>query len=157
MATGVFSAKDVSHITKFKGDQFNFYKFQLKLVLKNHELLEVVEGYKTNKPVPITPLADNSNADAVTDRNTLIATWEAAWERKDTAAQNYIVSTVEEKVMRTIMNCNSAYSMWQRLLTQYELSSVESKHLLMGKFMAYKFNPSHCIMTHPRRHKLSII
>lgn len=143
MATGVFSAKDVSHITKFKGDHLNFFKFQLKLVLKNHELLDIVKGTEP-KPDAVILLGDNSNAADVTTRYALIA----IWDKKDTAAQNYIVSTLEEKVIRTIMNCTSAQSMWQRLLNQYELSSVENKHLLMGKFMGYQFDPSHCIITH---------
>jgi hypothetical protein len=57
MAAGTFSAKDVSHISKFKGDQFNFYKFQLKLVLMNHGLLNVVEGVY-QKPTVVTPVAN---------------------------------------------------------------------------------------------------
>ncbi|XP_046639952.1 uncharacterized protein LOC124321089 [Daphnia pulicaria] len=143
MATGTFSAKDVSHITKFKGDQFSFYKFQLKLVLKNHALLKIVEGDE-QKPAAIVLLADNSNNAAVIARNTQID----EWDKKDTAAQNYIVATLEEKVMRTIMNYKTSNSMWIRLLNQYELASVENKHLLMSKFMAYQYDPTHDIMSH---------
>lgn len=106
MAAGTFSAKDVSHIMKFKGDQFSFYKFQLKLVLKNYALLGIVEGVET-KPTAVALLADHSNNAAVTTRNSEIDDW----EKKDTAAQNYIVATLEEKVMMTIMNCKTANSM----------------------------------------------
>ncbi|XP_057376223.1 uncharacterized protein LOC130697331 [Daphnia carinata] len=143
MAAGIFSAKDVSHISKFKGDQFNFYKFQLRLVPMNHGLLNIVEG--TNKrPTAIAPIASPSNAAEVKINTEKID----EWIKMDTAAQNFIVSTLEEKVMRTIMNCKTSYSMWSRLVSQYELASMENKHLLMGKFMSYQFDASYDVMTH---------
>ncbi len=124
----------MSHSTKLKEDKFSFYYFQLKLVLKNHALLSIVEGVE-QKPMAIVLLADNSNNAAVdTSINEI-----ADWDKKDTAAQNYIVATLEEKVMRTILNSKTSNSMWIRLLNQYELASVENKYLLMGKFMAYQY------------------
>lgn len=38
--------------------------------------------------------------------------------------------------------------MWIRLLNQYELNSVDNKHLLTGKFMVYQYVPTHDIMFH---------
>lgn len=143
MAAGTFSAKDVSHISKFKGDQFNFYKFQLKLVLMNHGLLNVVEGVY-QKPTVVAPVANPSNAAAVTANTDEIN----EWMKMDIAAQNFIVSTIEEKVMRTIMTCTTSHLMWTRLLNQYELASMENKHLLMGKFMSYQYDSNHDIMIH---------
>jgi hypothetical protein len=35
----------------------------------------------------------------------------------DVATQNFIVSTLEEKVKQTIMNCKTLHSMWTRLLS----------------------------------------
>jgi gag-polypeptide of LTR copia-type len=132
MAAGIFSAKDASHISKFKGDQFNLNKFQLRLVLMNRGLLNIVEGvYK--KPTVVAPIADPSNAAVVTANTAEIN----EWKKMDIAAQNFIVSTVEEKVMRTIMNCTTSNLMWTRLLNQYELASMENKHLFMGKFVSY--------------------
>lgn len=128
----IFSAKDVSHIDKFNGDNFNFYKFKLKLVFENHSLLAIIEGTETKKDVLVAD-ATNSNQAAVSARQVEIT----AWEQKDTAAQNYIVSTLEDKITRTILNCSCAKLMWDRLLAQYELSSVETKHVLLGKFIAY--------------------
>ena len=94
MAAGTFSAKDVSHISKFKGDQFNFYKFQLRLVLMNHSLLDVVEGVH-QKPTVLAPVANPSNAAAVTANTDEVN----EWMKMDIAAENFIVSTIEEKVM----------------------------------------------------------
>lgn len=143
MAAGTFSAKDVSHISKFKGDQFNFYKFQLRLVLMDHSLLDVVEGVNT-KPTVIVPIANPSNAAAVTTNTQAINDW----IKLDIAAQNFIVSTVEEKVMRVIMNCTTSHLMWTRLLNQYEQATVENKHLLMGTFMSYQYDSNLDVMTH---------
>jgi hypothetical protein len=38
--------------------------------------------------------------------------------------------------------------MWTRLLNQYELASMENKHLLMGKFMSYQYDSNHDMMIH---------
>ncbi len=46
------------------------------------------------------------------------------------------------------MNYKTSNSMWIHLLNQYELASVENKHLIMGKFMAYQYDPTHDIMSH---------
>lgn len=50
-------------------------KFKLKLVLKNHALLNIVEGVE-QKPTAIVLLADNSNNAAVIIRNNEIADWD---------------------------------------------------------------------------------
>ena len=71
MASANFSAKDISHITKFDGKNFSFWKSRLSLVLESYELLDVVDGSEL-EPTPIAALADNSNAASVTTRATSI-------------------------------------------------------------------------------------
>ena len=71
MATGNFSAKNFYRISKFDGSNFSLWKFQLKLVLENHGLVELVEGIDL-LPSAIALLADNSNSAALTTRDTKI-------------------------------------------------------------------------------------
>ena len=143
MAAGILSAKDVSHIEKFNGDNLSFYKFKLKLVLGNHGLLSMIEGTE-EKEVAIVADDTNSNAAVVPSIKATIV----LREKKDTTEQNYIVSTLKDKITRTIMNCTSAKFMWDRLLAQYELASIETKHMLLGKLMSYPFDLKIDIMTH---------
>lgn len=143
MATGNFSAKYISHISKFDGSNFSFWKFQLKLVLENHGLVELVEGTDL-LPSAIVLLADNSNNAAVTTRDTKIK----EWKQRDITARNFIVSSLDEKCQRTLMTCTTAHGMWIRLKTQYELTSQENKHLLMTKFMSYEYEQGNNIISH---------
>lgn len=39
-----FASKDVSHISKFDGTNFPFWKFQICLMLEQHELIDIVFG-----------------------------------------------------------------------------------------------------------------
>ena len=112
----------------------------------NHNLLDVVEGVY-QKPTVLAPVANPSNAAAVTSNTGEIN----EWMKMDIADQNCIVSTIEETVMRTIMNCTTSHLMWTRFLNQYELASMENKHLLMGKFMSYQYDSNHDIMIHIRQ------
>ena len=143
MAAGNFSAKDISHITKFDGTNFTFWKYRLKLVLETHGLLETVEGTDI-KPTPIVLLVDGSNAATVAVRKAEIA----KWKQRDVTSRNFILSSLDEKCQRALMSCGTANLMWTRLKAQYELSSLENQHLLRTKFMQYEYEQGHDIMSH---------
>lgn len=143
MATGTFSARDISHITKFDGNNFSFWKFQLKLILEHHGLVDIVEG-KEPMPKAIDLHSDNSNATEVAARDELIKNW----KQKDNASRNFIVSSLDERCQRSLMNCTTSSQMWSRLKTQFELVSQENKHLLMAKFMGYEYGTGNKIMDH---------
>ena len=40
----MFSSKDVSHMAKFNGGNFPFWKFQVNLIFEQHKLLGVIDG-----------------------------------------------------------------------------------------------------------------
>ena len=42
-----FSSKDVSHVVKFDGTHFPFWKFQIFLAFEQHNLLKIVIGDET--------------------------------------------------------------------------------------------------------------
>lgn len=46
------------------------------------------------------------------------------------------------------MTSKTANAMWKRLVSQYELSSQENKHLLLHKFMSYEYEEGHDVLSH---------
>ena len=107
MSAIAFSTRDTSHISKFNGSNFPFWKFQVSLVLKQHDLMDVVLG-KQVQP---------QQADPVTDANTKAI---ASWNKRDNSASCCIVATIEEKFQRSLINCKTSKEMWDRLAAQYE-------------------------------------
>jgi hypothetical protein len=143
MASVNFSAKDISHITKFDGKNFSFWKSRINLVLESYELLDVVDGSEV-KPTPIVILADNSNAAIVTARATIIK----QWKKHDVTARNLILSSLDDKCQLTVIGCPTANQMWNRLKSQFELTSKENSHMLLESFMSYKYESGHDVMRH---------
>ena len=140
MATGVFSSKDVSHVSKFNGTNFAFWKFQLTLILEQHELCDIVFG-KCKRP---DPLPAGSDPTQITARENVIK----SWNKKDNSARCFIVSTIEEQAQRSLINCKNANEMWNRLKSQYEQTSEENKHYLLQKYYAYEYEEGNNITNH---------
>ena len=136
-----FASKDVSHISKFNGSNFPFWKFQICLMLEQHELLDIVLG-KENLPQPITVQDAGGNStisNAVEIKN---------WKMKDNSARCYIVATIEEQTQRTLINCKSSQEMWARLTAQHEQSASENKYFLQQRFFEYSYQQGHDVLSH---------
>jgi hypothetical protein len=132
-----YSSKDVSHIKKFDGTDFSFWKFQVELVLEQHQLLSVVKG-RENCPLP--DVQENeliANRDAIT-----------LWKTKDVAARSCLISTIEDSCKRSLLNCRTAAEMWTRLTVQYQQNVAESKHILCNQYYQYAFEPGNSVMAH---------
>ena len=140
MATGVFSSKDGSHVSKFNGTHFAFWKFPLTLILEHHELCDIVFG-KCKRP---DPLPAGSDPTQITARENVIK----SWNKKDNSARCFIVSTIEEQAQRSLINCKNANEMWNRLKSQYEQTSEENKHYLLQKYYAYEYEEGNNITNH---------
>ena len=129
-----FTSKDVSHIVKFDGGNFPFWKFQVWLVLEQHDLVDLVIGEET---IPIEAISDGE----VTNKTEI-----AAWRKKDNSAKCYLVSTIEQQSQRTLVNCKTAHQMWTRLSNQYQQNASENKHLLQQQFFEYKYVQGNDVM-----------
>ena len=70
------------------------------------------------------------------------------WEQRDNAAQLYITSTIDIQQLRKLINCKTAKEIWERLTSQYEIASTESKHHLLRKFFDYSYQQELDIMSH---------
>jgi hypothetical protein len=141
MATETFQPK-IFHTSKLDRSNFSFWKFQLKLILENHGLIELVERNNL-LPTAIVLLADNSNNAEVTTRDSSIKNW----KQRDITARNFIVSSLDEKYQRTLMTSTTAACGFDSKLN---MSSTlhENKHLLMAKFMSYENKQGNNVMSH---------
>lgn len=133
-----YTSKDVSHIAKFNGTDFSFWKYQVLLVLEQHHLLKVVNGTETC-PAP-TPDAATG---AITNQAAI-----NTWTDKDVSARSCIFSSVEDSNRRSLISCKTSAEMWIRLATQYQQNAAESKHIMVQKFYKYEFEEGNNVMTH---------
>jgi len=140
MATAGYSSRDVSHITRFDGTNFPFWKFQLLLAIENHGMEGILKG---TEAMP-APAANDAQPAAKTACAAEIKTWET----KDVACRIYIISTIDEKSQRSIMECKTANQMWNRLTSRYEQATTSNRHLLLHKFMSYEYEEGDDIMSH---------
>ncbi len=71
-----------------------------------------------------------------------------AWKSKDVACRNYIVSTIDEKSQRSLMDCKTASQMWNRLVSRYEQATTSNRHLLLHKFMSFEYEEGNDVIDH---------
>jgi transposase InsO family protein len=130
--------KEMSHVAKFDGTNFQFWKFQITLLLEQHDLIEIVTGVST------APIPDIDASTQAVKNSAVIKTW----NQRDSTARNFIVFTMESQQARSMMTCKSAKEMWTRLTDQYEQVASENKHFLRQRFYQYEFNKEHDIAAH---------
>lgn len=139
MSTNTFSTRDASHVTKFNGNNFPFWKFQVLLVLRQYDLVDVVLGTQV-KP---TPTMSTASPPTVTYNAEI-----TLWMKKDNSASCCIVATIEENFQRSLINCKSSKEMWDRLAAQYEQAASENKYFLQQRFYNYSFQQGHDVMSY---------
>ena len=93
MASTSFSLRDVGHITKFNGTNFSLWKFNINIVFKQYNLLDIVLG-TSEQPESLT------SGDVSLKNN--------YWNKSDNTAQFYIVSTIEDQCQRTLIACKTS-------------------------------------------------
>jgi len=62
--------------------------------------------------------------------------------------QKIIVTSVESGSMQYLINCRSAYEMWEKLLSVYKQKSEVNMYLLQQKFFSYVKDPTDNISAH---------
>lgn len=99
--------EEIGHIEKLNGvENFQLWKFEIAIVLKAHELYDVITGAST-------------------------AARDTTWLKKDANAQKVIVLSLGKKPLTHILNCETAQSMWIKLCSIYERDSEQRKCMLM--------------------------
>lgn len=70
------------------------------------------------------------------------------WEVRYTQASNYLYATVSEEIKNTLINCDIAHEMWERLSVQYMQNTSGNKHLLKQQFFQLQFDTGKDVMHH---------
>ncbi|GLV33604.1 hypothetical protein CBL_21229, partial [Carabus blaptoides fortunei] len=104
------------------GSNFAVWKFAMKIVLRNLDLMEIVSG-TTRKPVINRDQTD---------------THVKAWIKNE--AQKWIVTSVSEQNMVHLMVCESSEQMWKRLEAVHGRSSEAAVNTAMQKFYGLKYD-----------------
>ena len=69
-----------------------------------------------------------ANADAI-----------ASWKQRDCKARGYILSTIEVSQQRILIDCTSAYQMWQALSAQHLEQASNNLYDLQARFYQYQY------------------
>lgn len=107
----------------FDGNDFNTWKKITELNLKAEGFIKYITE----------PLSDDKKA---TD------------DMKDVKVRACLIKSLKPEVQRKIINCDSAYEMWKRLLTIYESNNPLNIVRILKEFFAYKMCPGDGIDTH---------
>ena len=132
MASTSFSLRDVGHITKFNGTNFSLWKFNINIVFKQYNLLDIVLG-TSEQPESLT------SGDVSLKNN--------YWNKSDNTAQFYIVSTIEDQCQRTLIACKTSWNVEETVLSAWA-NFAQNIHSLQMKFFQYQFNPDHSMLDH---------
>lgn len=124
-------------IEKLAGqEQWNLWKFQVKILLNASDLLRYVNGEAKFPLVGGTIKEEN------------LAAAENAWKRGDSKAQKIIATTMATQSLLHIINCTTARDMWLKLEAVYEAKSKESIHMLQQRFYMFAMDPADDVATH---------
>lgn len=97
------------------GRNYTAWKFQIKIILKNAKVFEIVERTFTDEDKP------------------------ADFENNDLKAQNVIITSVCEKTITQLVSCKTAAEMWSRIEALYGTANSANIHALQQQFYAYTY------------------
>lgn len=129
--------REDNKVNKLKGQEdWNVWKFQLRVLLTAHEAYKVTTGEQV-KP-------DEQEGQIVAEFQRKLKEWTKA----DSVAQKLIVLNVSEQPMLHILNCQTAAEMWRKLVKIYEGKNETNKHLLQQNWFILNKDSSDDLATH---------
>lgn len=123
---------DLRNVTKFNGQNFQLWKFQMRAVFLAHDLLEIVNGTE-GKPEAPTGTAEDKRP---------------AWIKKDAKAMFILSSSMDYSQLDYLVTCTSANAMWTKLSTIHEQKSASNTLALTTKFHDYRMAPGDSAAQH---------
>lgn len=130
-------------ISKFNGENFQMWKFQMLAVFAAHAIDDVVTGVRVK---PNNAAAGAANAAAV-------AAEIKQWKKDNARAMFLISSTMEYSQLECLITCVTAKEMWDKLIAIHERTSASNKLLLLQKFHDYRMNSSDSVVSHIAKFK----
>ncbi|XP_031343120.1 uncharacterized protein LOC116172658 [Photinus pyralis] len=114
----------VTQFIKLNENNWNVWKFQIKVILTAKELYDITVG------IVKQPDGEHTGKEV------------KEFKVKDAKAQEVLVTRMESGPLFHILMCESAHEMWTKLESIYERQSNVSVHLLQQKFFNMKFEGS---------------
>ena len=108
------------------------WQFVVRTLLEGDDLIDVCDG------TFVKPVEGSDSYEANLK----------AWNKADKASRKLIVTTVESKPMRLIMNCKSAKEMWDKLHSVFEMKTDESLCLVQKQFFETRWDNNSNISQH---------
>lgn len=115
------------HIDKLKGaSNWTTWRRQIELLLCHQEVLELV--------VDDTKIPDEPNEDATAKVREKYETELGTFKKRDAFAQLILVGSMNEANVQLTSTCDSANSIWEKLISVYEQSLGQRFDRLMEQF-----------------------
>ena len=126
---------DSDSALKLDGTNYELWKFQLRIVLESHQLLQVVDGVEECPK----ELAATASAQDVSEREKAVK----AWKLQDAKARKFITKSMEPKQLATILTCATAAAMWERIQAIHEEKSEDKlkSGYHLARFFSYEGAP----------------
>lgn len=93
-------------------EDFQTWKFQVSIILKSKNLYKFVEGEEDSSKTEVT---------------------------EQYKAQEILIGSLDEKVLRYVINCKSAKEIWDKLIQVFEQDDMIKTHVIQQKFFNYKW------------------
>lgn len=119
---------DLRNLTKFDGQNFQLWKFQVRAILVAYDLLNIVTGIEV-KPETTGELQN-------------------VWTKKDAKAMFILSSSMEYSQLEYLVTCNTAVEMWSKLSAIHEQKSASNKLMLTTKFHEYRMTAGDSVAQH---------
>lgn len=121
---------DLVKIEKLTGSEnFEVWKFQIKIVFKANGQWETVNGESL-----FTSLTKEEE--------------KAIWIKKDARAQKTIVTTIEKKLLMHVLNCRTSYTMFKKLCDIFQKGGEQQKCNLLQEFFNFKYEKETDMSSH---------
>jgi len=122
-----------ANITKFAGQNFEQWKFQVHILLEEEEVLDFIAD---NAACPILA-NDNSNAEEV---NT--------WKKKDARARRIICLALDLSLIALVSKATTAKEVWKALTAQYERTGLATTLYLRRKLYNLRMEEGASMLNH---------
>src|SRR5277367_5439799 len=132
------TGSDTYHIPKLTEENYRTWAQQLRWILDEKELLEVMEGAEAKPIAPVAPEGEEVSAALQSEYETRLATW----NKKMKKARSTIGASVTPSIMTYIDGMDDPAKMWKVLADRYNPKSQATLLQLVREFMTAKKDDS---------------
>ncbi|UYV79065.1 hypothetical protein LAZ67_17000981, partial [Cordylochernes scorpioides] len=114
-------------VNKFDGTNYQIWKYQIEIILRQQGLLDLVEG------IDVKPEEESQKV---------------AWNKRNDKAMVIISTAIVFKQLEHLITCDTAQKQWTRLKSIYEQRSTKSLLVIQQQFYSYKMNEKDAMSKH---------